>query len=157
MALLQSLSYPFHDPVLTDRGFLSGPSTTQRAFVAAGGLGFVAIVLFGLIGLAAYFAGMEVQDDAPRAVAAAMGSGVLLLVNVLMLSSAGSTLDSALSSAAKAVDRDARGLLRFAGAASEAGSALTGRRVMVAVAVLGACPCSRARASCRLPRSAGRW
>ncbi len=30
-ALLQMISYPFHDPVLTDRGFISSPGTTLKA------------------------------------------------------------------------------------------------------------------------------
>jgi hypothetical protein len=31
-AIIQSFSYPFHDPVLTDRAFLSSPKVTRRAF-----------------------------------------------------------------------------------------------------------------------------
>lgn len=31
-ALLQSFSYPFHDPVLTDRGFISSPKVTRKSF-----------------------------------------------------------------------------------------------------------------------------
>jgi SSS family solute:Na+ symporter len=43
VALLQSLSYPFHDAVLTDRAFLADPRTTRRAFFMAGGFGALAI------------------------------------------------------------------------------------------------------------------
>ncbi|MFW6193713.1 MAG: sodium:solute symporter family transporter, partial [Gemmatimonadota bacterium] len=111
VAVLQSLSYPFHDPVLTDRGFIAGERATLRAFLWAGVLGFVAIVLFGTVGLPAHLEGLEFDDDAPRVVAAAVGSGALLLVNVVMLTSAGSTLDSAFSSIAKAVHLDGRRVL----------------------------------------------
>lgn len=133
VGLLQSLSYPFHDPVLTDRGFLSDPKTTVRAFMLAGVLGFVAIATFGGVGVPAFRAGLPVHDDAPRAVASTIGAGALLFVNVVMLTSAGSTLDSTFSSIAKALDRDGRGLLaawrtRIGGGDGEGGGeVLTGR------------------------------
>ncbi|MGB5820462.1 MAG: sodium:solute symporter, partial [Saonia sp.] len=38
-ALLQSFSYPFHDPVLTDRGFLSDPQVTLKSFLWASVIG----------------------------------------------------------------------------------------------------------------------
>lgn len=129
VAVLQSVSYPFHDPVLTDRGFLAGERATLRAFFWAGALGFVAIVLFGAIGLPAHLAGLGFDDDAPRAVAAALGSGVLLLVNVVMLTSAGSTLDSTFSSIAKAAHLDGRRVMFGSGAGpagARAGSAAGG-------------------------------
>ena len=137
VAVLQSFSYPFHDPVLTDRGFLSDTRTTLKAFAWAGALGFIAIVAFGGIGYPAHVEGLAVDDDAPRAVASALGVGALLVVNVIMLTSAGSTLDSTFSSLSKAIDRDGRRLLPGRPRAS---SPLTGRRVMVATAVLGNIP-----------------
>lgn len=145
VALLQSLSYPFHDPVLTDRGFLSDTRTTLRAFFIAGGLGAVAIVLFGTVGIPAFLAGQPIDDDAPRIVAASVGTGVLIMVNVVMLTSAGSTLDSTFSSVAKAVNVDAPGVegdaagrpgigwLRVRGVGG-------GRVAMVVLAVLGSLP-----------------
>lgn len=136
VALAQSVSYPFHDPVLTDRAFLSSRRRTLTAFGLAGGLGFVAIVAFGLVGIPAFLQGVPIDDDAPRVVAAMVGSSVLLLVNVVMLTSAGSTLDSTFSSIAKAIDRDAR---TFAGRLRQA-STLAGRWVMVGGAVLGTVP-----------------
>ena len=137
VALLQSLSYPFHDPVLTDRGFLSGRRQTIVAFSLAGVLGFGAIVLFGLIGLPAFLGGVSVHEDAPRAVAAALGAGALLLVNAVMITSAGSTLDSTFSSVAKALERDAR-RVRARGPVDV--SPRRGRRIMAAAAVLGSVP-----------------
>ena len=52
-ALVQGfISYPFHDPVLTDRSFLSTPRTMFAAFLAGGALSFTFIVLFSGVGIA---------------------------------------------------------------------------------------------------------
>lgn len=135
VGLLQSLSYPFHDPVLTDRGFLSDARTTRRAFFLAGGFGALAIVLFGCVGVSAFVRGLPVSDDAPRVVAASLGAGVLAMVNIIMLTSAGSTVDSAFSAVAKAVSVD---VPRVRGRAQRGLS--TGRVAMVAAALLGNIP-----------------
>lgn len=144
VGLLQSVSYPFHDPILTDRAFLSSERETLTAFLWAGILGFVAIVIFGGLGIPAHLGGLEFDDDAPRAVAAALGSGVLLLVNVVMMTSAGSTLDSTLSSLAKAVELDGRWVLAGAprqGRGPEVeGSTGVGRWAMVVAALVGNLP-----------------
>ena len=142
VGLLQSVSYPFHDPVLTDRAFLASERATLKAFFWAGAAGFVAIVVFGGIGIPAHLSGLAFEDDAPRAVAAALGTGVLLLVNVVMLTSAGSTLDSTFSSLAKAVEVDGRRLLRAGPAEGleTGGSVGVGRWAMVAAAVVGNLP-----------------
>ncbi len=39
LALVQMFSYPFHDPVLTDRGFITEPKKMLKAFVVSGLLG----------------------------------------------------------------------------------------------------------------------
>ncbi|MFW6201435.1 MAG: sodium:solute symporter family transporter, partial [Gemmatimonadota bacterium] len=135
VALLQSLSYPFHDPVLTDRAFLSDPRTTLKAFFLAGGAGALAITLFGTLGVAAFLSGAPIDDDAPRVVASSIGIGVLTMVNVVMLASAGSTVDSTFSAVAKAVNVDAPGVR------GRGPSGLTaGRVAMVAAAILGNLP-----------------
>lgn len=135
VALLQSLSYPFHDPILTDRGFLSDTRTTLRGFFLAGAAGAVAITLFGLVGVTAFLGGLPVSGDAPRAVAAALGTTVLVVVTVIMMTSAGSTLDSTFSSVAKAVSLDIPGVggWRLRGVTA-------GRAAMVAAAILGSLP-----------------
>ncbi len=135
VGLLQSFSYPFHDPVLTDRGFLSDFRTTRRAFFLAGGFGALAIVLFGCVGVSAFAAGMPVSDDAPRVVAAAIGTGVLVMVNIVMLTSAGSTVDSAFSAVAKAVNVDVPGVAGWQGRGLRAG-----RLAMLGAAILGNIP-----------------
>ena len=135
VGLLQSLSYPFHDPVLTDRGFLSDARTTLRAFFLAGGLGALAIVLFGCVGVSAFVRGLPVSDDAPRVVAASLGAGVLAMVNIIMLTSAGSTVDSAFSAVAKAISVDVPGVRGRARHGLGAG-----RLAMAGAAVLGNIP-----------------
>ncbi len=135
VALLQALSYPFHDPVLTDRGFLTDTRTTLKAYLLAGAAGGTAILLFGTLGVPLFLDGTAVQDDAPRIVAASVGAGVLVMVNVVMLTSAGSTVDSAFSAVAKAVNVDAAGLRHRKDRGLTAG-----RIAMVAAAILGNLP-----------------
>ena len=99
VAVLQSFSYPFHDPVLTDRGFLSDPKTTLRAFLWATPIGFGCILLFSFVGVFGATAGLEGQ--APVAVARLLGGPFLLVMNFIMITSAASTLDSTFTSFAK--------------------------------------------------------
>ena len=101
VALLQILSYPFHDPVLTDRGFITDERRMLRSFIIAGVAGFVCILLFSLIGIHAYLTNMEIQANAPFAIASSFGILTLFVVTVIMISSAGSTLDSTFNSLAK--------------------------------------------------------
>ncbi|MGB1451485.1 MAG: sodium:solute symporter family transporter, partial [Marinirhabdus sp.] len=91
-AVIQSFSYPFHDPVLTDRAFLSSPRATRKSFLWAGFLGAICIVLFSLIGVYAQTQGM--QGQAAVQVGKAFGIVVLLAINFIMITSAASTLDS---------------------------------------------------------------
>lgn len=127
-AILQSLSYPFHDPVLTDRGFIMGPRETLRSFLWATLLGFVCIVLFSVIGV--YAGQMGFTGQAAVAVSQSFGIVILLVVNFIMITSAASTLDSTFSSSAKlvAIDLGIRKNISF------------GRIVMICVAILGTIP-----------------
>ena len=99
VALLQVWSYPFHDPVLTDRGFLSNPGTTLRSFIAASFIGTVCITLFSFVGISASFSGLDGQ--APVALSQSFGIGMMLAMNLIMVTSAASTLDSTFASFAK--------------------------------------------------------
>ncbi|SCY43020.1 Na+/proline symporter [Nonlabens sp. Hel1_33_55] len=127
-ALLQSFSYPFHDPVLTDRGFITSPKITRKSFLWAAVLGGLCIVLFSLVGVYAQQAGLEGQ--AAVEVAKKLGVVLLLIINFIMITSAASTLDSTFSSFSKLLTLDL-GL----------GSTVTfGRVMMVLVAVLGTIP-----------------
>jgi len=137
VALLQVLSYPFHDPVLTDRAFITGEKTMLGAFVVAGTLGFLAILLFSLVGVHARIEGIAGHGNVPAAVARTFGLGALFLMTVIMVNAAGSTLDSAFSSFSKAIALDIPAL---AGRAPGAGSVPLGTAAMIAVAILGNIP-----------------
>lgn len=127
-ALLQSFSYPFHDPVLTDRGFISSPKVTRKSFLWASILGAICIVLFSLIGVYAQTEGMSGQ--AAVEVGKALGIVLLLVINFIMITSAASTLDSTFSSFSKllAIDLNLGKSVSF------------GRITMITVAVLGTIP-----------------
>jgi Na+/proline symporter len=127
-AIIQSFSYPFHDPVLTDRAFISSPKVTRKSFLWASLLGAICIILFSLIGVYAQTQGLKGQ--AAVEVGKAFGVVVLLVINFIMITSAASTLDSTFSSFSKLLAVDL-GL----------GKSLTfGRLAMVAIAVLGTIP-----------------
>ena len=127
-AIIQSFSYPFHDPVLTDRGFISSPKVTRRSFLWASVLGAICIVLFSIIGVYAQSQGM--QGQAAVEVGKALGVVILLVINFIMITSAASTLDSTFSSFSKllAVDLNLGKSISF------------GRITMIIVAVLGTIP-----------------
>ena len=127
-ALIQSFSYPFHDPVLTDRGFISSPKVTLRSFLGASFLGALCIVLFSFIGIYAYSEGLAGQ--AAVEVGKAFGIVVLLIINFIMITSAASTLDSTFSSFSKLIAID----LKFGNSLS------IGRWSMVLIAILGTIP-----------------
>lgn len=109
---LQCLSYGFHDAVLTDRGFLCDAKKMLKAFVVAGLLGFVAIVLFSLVGVDLFLDGTARSgSDAPVIVARSLGIVAFFFVAVIMISTAGSTLDSTFTSLGKLCSRDLPGIL----------------------------------------------
>lgn len=101
VAFIQIFSYPFHDSVMTDRGFISDPKTTLRSFLLAAVIGFICIVLFSFVGVYARTQGLEGQ--AAVEVSKLLGVAAMLVMNFIMVTSAASTLDSAFSSAAKMV------------------------------------------------------
>lgn len=102
VALLQVWSYPLHDPVMTDRGFLADTAVTASSFRLAGLLGTACIFAFALLGVAAASQAMPGQDF-QGALAGLLGPQIMLMVNFALIVSAVSTLDSTLSSAAKLV------------------------------------------------------
>ncbi len=128
LAMVQVLSYGFHDPVMTDRGFLGDPKTTRRAFYWAMPVGGLCIVLFSLVGVYARTEGLA--GEAAVEVARSLGLVALLVVNLIMVTSAASTLDSTFSSWAKLAVVDLGGLR----------SVSLGRWAMVALVVLGTIP-----------------
>lgn len=131
VALLQVFSYPFHDPVMTDRGFISSPKTTLFSFIVAGTVGAILIILFSFVGIYAKF--HQLSSPAAVNVAKALGLTMMLIMNFIMITSAASTLDSTFSSVSKlaAVDINIfKEKSRFS----------AGHWAMAIVAVLGSLP-----------------
>jgi SSS family solute:Na+ symporter len=106
VALLQVFSYPFHDPVLTDRGFLNEKKSMLRSFVVAGSLGFVCILAFSLVGVYARLENIDIAGNAPAAVGRSLGLATFFFMSVIMITSAGSTLDSTFASFSKNLTLD---------------------------------------------------
>lgn len=106
VALLQVLSYPFHDPVLTDRGFITEERTMLKAFIVAGVLGFFAILAFSLVGVHARLEGIAGGGNVPAAVARGLGFAGFFAMVAVMVSSAASTLDSTFASLSKSVAQE---------------------------------------------------
>jgi hypothetical protein len=139
--LLQGLlSYPFFDPVLTDRCFLTEPKKMVRSFVVGGAIAGLFIFFFSFIGiygnmlgacvaagacptsdLGTYYAtdlGMteaamiaNLKKGTPQSVAASMGGAWYQLVLIIMMTTSMSTLDSTFTSVAKLAGPDLSGFL----------------------------------------------
>lgn len=105
VALLQVWSYPLHDPVMMDRGFLADRETTRKSFIHAGWISMVCIIVFGSFGV---FAGANMQDGEAMndVLTRLLGAAPMLMFNAALVISAMSTLDSTLSSSAKLVAVD---------------------------------------------------
>lgn len=136
VALLQVLSYPFHDPVLTDRAFITREKTMLRAFIVAGVLGFFAIVAFSLIGVHARLEGIK-GSNIPVEVARTLGIAGFFAMVAVMISSAASTLDSTFTSLSKSVAQE---LPLLAGRAASPKAMTVGAITMVMFAALGNLP-----------------
>ena len=106
VTILQLFSYPFHDPVLTDRGFIAEEKTMLRAFIVSGILGFISILIFSFIGIHAKLIGMEVSSNVPAALGKTLGVAGYFAMIVVMISAAGSTLDSTFASLGKLTGKD---------------------------------------------------
>jgi solute:Na+ symporter, SSS family len=106
LAFVQIFSYPFHDPVMTDRGFLNPPRQALKSFLLAAVLSGSFIFLFSFIGLHGLAFGMA--KDPSINVPTSFGLPMLMAFNAMMLLSGGSTIDSTFTSVAKLVARDWR-------------------------------------------------
>lgn len=100
VALLQVWSYPMHDPVMMDRGFLADRETTRSSFIHAGWISMLCILLFGLLGVMAGSHALS-GENMNQALTRILGELPMLLFSASLIISAMSTLDSALSSSAK--------------------------------------------------------
>ena len=110
-------SYPFMDPVLTDRTFLSTPRTMLLSFAVGGAVAFTFIVLFGGIGI--YGCSLATPPQAgfgnPVAVAKALGGASEFFITLVMMSSSLSTLDSTFTAAGKCVALEFGGWFKLPG------------------------------------------
>ncbi|PIW28862.1 MAG: sodium:proline symporter [Rhodospirillales bacterium CG15_BIG_FIL_POST_REV_8_21_14_020_66_15] len=105
VALLQIWSYPLHDPVMMDRGFLADRDVTRRSFLNAAWISVLGIMVFGVIGI---YAGLnKAEGEAMVAVLTRLlGEPAMVLFNLALVVSAVSTLDSTFASASKLVVAD---------------------------------------------------
>ena len=137
VALLQVLSYPFHDPVLTDRGFISDAKVMLKACCWSGALGFLAILAFSLIGVQARLDGLAPSGNVPALVAKSLGFAASFAMLAVMTSSAASTMDSTFASLSKFVGKD---LPILAGRDRLKNPVLVGAFAMIVMAILGNIP-----------------
>lgn len=127
VALLQIWSYPMHDPVMMDRGFLANRETTRKSFLHAAWISILCILAFGCLGVLAgahAVKGASMNDT----LMLLLGTLPMLLFNAALVISAMSTLDSTLSSSAKLLAVD-MGVMKM--------SLRNGRAVMAAFMLLG--------------------
>ncbi len=107
VALVQVWSYPLHDPVMMDRGFIADRRTTLASFYHAGWLSTICILAFGLLGAWAGLNKLEGEALTP-ALTRLLGEMPVILFNLALIVSCMSTLDSTYSSAAKLSIADMR-------------------------------------------------
>jgi Na+/proline symporter len=103
VAFLQVFSYPAHDPVMMDRGFIADQATTRKSFLHAFWLSSVCIFGFGMFGIQAGVMGAAYENQLLGTWQVMFGPTVYFLIAASLLVSAMSTLDSALASAARLV------------------------------------------------------
>lgn len=103
VALLQVFSYPAHDPVMMDRGFIADEATTRKSFLHAFWLSAICIFGFGMFGIQAGILGASYENQLLGTWQVMFGPTVYFLIAASLLISAMSTLDSALASASRLV------------------------------------------------------
>jgi len=108
VAVLQVVSYPAHDPVMMDRGFIADRATTRASFVHAFWISTLCIIGFGLFGIQAALVGGDYEGQLLGTWAAMFPAWVFAALMLSLLVSALSTLDSALASAARLVVEELR-------------------------------------------------
>ncbi|MGR3572886.1 sodium:proline symporter [Brevirhabdus sp.] len=101
VALLQVFSYPVHDPVMMDRGFVSDARVTRRSFFHAFWISTLCILAFGVFGIQASLENRSYEGELIGTWALMFPGWLFAAVMVSLLVSALSTLDSALASAAR--------------------------------------------------------
>ena len=129
VALLQVFSYPAHDPVMMDRGFLANEATTRASFLHAFWISTLCIIGFGFFGIQASLTGAAYEGELIGTWALTFPGWIFVALMLSLLVSALSTLDSALASAARLMVEEWRIAPR---------SLRGGRLVMAGFMILGA-------------------
>ncbi|MCV6591814.1 MAG: sodium:proline symporter [Silicimonas sp.] len=108
VAGLQVFSYPVHDPVMMDRGFIADRATTRASFLHAFWISTFCILGFGFFGIQASLIGADYDNQLIGTWQGMFPAWVFGALVLSLLISALSTLDSALSSAARLVVEELR-------------------------------------------------
>lgn len=137
VTILQIFSYPFHDPVLTDRGFICEEKEMLRAFIVSGILGFLTILIFSFIGIHASLENITLTGNVPADVGRNMSMVAFFLMAILMMFAGGSTLDSTFASLSKLIAKD---LPNLKGIDLGNKSKIIGMSVMALFAIVGNLP-----------------
>ncbi|MBG9980551.1 hypothetical protein [Facklamia lactis] len=137
VSMIQIFSYAFHDPVLTDLGFITEEKKMLKSFTIAGILGFITILFFSFVGILAIDQGIEITNNVPASVGRSIGIATYFLLTLVMVASAGSTLDSTFSSFSKLIAVD---IPRVAGKTITAKNVKIGIIAMIVFAVIGNLP-----------------
>lgn len=103
VAFLQVISYPAHDPVMMDRGFLASREVTRKSFFHAFWISALCIFGFALFGVQASVVGAELSGGLLGTWKEMFGQVVWFMIAASLLVSAMSTLDSALASSSRLV------------------------------------------------------
>jgi solute:Na+ symporter, SSS family len=103
VAFVQVVSYPLHDPVMMDRGFIADRRTTRVSFYHAAWISILCILAFGIIGVWAGLNKVEGESFVPT-LARLLGDWPVLLFNIALVVSCMSTLDSASAAKLTVVD-----------------------------------------------------
>ena len=106
VAFIQIWSYPAHDPVMTDRGFLADRGTTKKSFYYAAPISMACILLFGLLGVFAQLNNAGGATEVTQTLNTLFSPAVMMLFSFALIISAISTLDSTYASAAKLIAID---------------------------------------------------
>ncbi|CAN6960898.1 MULTISPECIES: hypothetical protein [Psychrobacter] len=106
VAFIQIWSYPAHDPVMTDRGFLADRATTKKSFYYAAPISMACILLFGLLGVFAQLNNAGGVTEVTQTLNTLFSPAVMMLFSFALIISAISTLDSTYASAAKLIAID---------------------------------------------------
>lgn len=108
VAALQVFSYPAHDPVMMDRGFIADPATTRASFLHAFWISTLCIIGFGFFGIQAGLIGAAYEGELIGTWSTMFPTWVFVALMISLLVSALSTLDSALASSARLVVEELR-------------------------------------------------